>query len=646
MSRPMGSNGSIYSSEAVLELLGGLKVIVWEADAETLRFRFVSSHAEEILGYPIRNWLEESQFWADLIHPDDRDVTVAACKSAIARGEDHALEYRVIAADGRTVWLYDLVHVLTDDSNRTSGVRGVMVDITERKRERERLADSEERFRLAFHNAVTGMLLVDSDGRFIEVNKPMCDMLGYSRDELLQLRRGDLSHPDESDDTIEQARRLFEGEIDSVRLARKLMHKDGHVVWVELGASTVRDVGGKPLCLLVQVVDVTERRRLEEQLHQSQKMEAIGQLAGGVAHDFNNILGVILNCADFLVEETQGNEVARADAEEIRKAADRAAALTRDLLVFSRRDLASPEPLDLNSVIRGVERMLRRTLGEHIRLELDLADELHPVTADLGQFEQVLVNLAVNARDAMPTGGVLSIESRDGVEETTIRPTEGPRDRAGVLLTIGDTGVGMNREVKERAMEPFFTTKPSGLGTGLGLSIVYGIVTKAGGFVEIESEIRKGTKVRIWLPQIEGMEVQAEEPGRHRVSTHRGKGERILVVEDEEAVCRLTARVLSSSGYEVIEAANSGEALAVLETHPESVDLLLTDVVMPQMSGMELLGRLRQRNPKLKVLYMSGYPQQMIAAQGGIDGPLVEKPFTGKGLLEAVDDVFAAPLIG
>ncbi|HWN62326.1 MAG TPA: response regulator, partial [Streptosporangiaceae bacterium] len=373
-----------------------------------------------------------------------------------------------------------------------------------------------------------------------------------------------------------------------------------------------------------------------------------GQLAGGVAHDFNNLLAVISNYAAFVSDEAakDGPQVdwrsVREDARQIELAADRAAELTHQLLAFARRDVVQPRPLDLNEVITRVEQLLIRTLGEHVILNTDLAPQLRTVLADPGQIEQVLVNLAVNARDAMPSGGTLLVQtSVTDVDESHAAGRIGLPPGQYACMKISDTGVGMSRDVVDHAFEPFFTTKPKGEGTGLGLATVYGIVTQAGGYVQLYSEPDIGTTVTILLPAT-GQGVQAEsasaqEPGG-------GGGQTVLIVEDEPAMREVTRRILSRSGYNVIVAANGHEAIEIAESHTGDIDVLLTDVVMPRMLGKEAAERIRALRPGVKVLFMSGYAQGVLDSQGVVEAGvnLIQKPFSAAQLLATLGQIIAS----
>jgi len=430
--------------------------------------------------------------------------------------------------------------------------------------------------------------------------------------------------------------------------------RDGSEFPAEISLSSIETDDG--LLAIAAIRDITERRALEAQLEQARRLESarekevletqlnqlrrlesVGQLAGGIAHDFNNLLGVILNYAAFVAESIDDGSPVLKDVDEIRRAAERGAALTRQLLIFSRREVVRPQVLDISQVVGELDKLLRRALGEHISLTTQFAPDLWAVEVDLGQFEQVLVNLAVNARDAMPNGGRLILETANVELDATYREIEHEVVPGRyVRLTVSDTGVGMDPEVAKRAFEPFFSTKPRGQGTGLGLTTVYGIVTEAGGNLNIYSEPGVGTTVKVHLPASASAQAPPEPAKPDRPE---GRGETVLVVEDEDGVRRLTERILSGAGYAVLTAAGGGAALEICARREQRIDLLLTDVVMPEVLGPEVARRVTEIRPDVKVLYMSGYIHQAI---GGSDPALaediafVEKPFNAETLLTSV----------
>ena len=408
--------------------------------------------------------------------------------------------------------------------------------------------------------------------------------------------------------------------------------EDGTIVGV---ASTGRDITD-------YVAAARQRERLERELQQAQRLESVGQLAGGVAHDFNNLIAVIMNYAEFVADELGDRPALRRDVEEIRRAAERAATLIRQLLIFSRREVAHPEILDVNSVVGEMRKLLERTIGENIELVTTTAPDLWPVLADRGQIEQVIMNLAVNARDAMAQGGKLVIETQNAdLDEEFVSTHVDLAAGPFIRVSVADSGQGMTPEVADRAFEPFFTTKMKGKGTGLGLATVYGIVSEAHGNVALYSEPGRGTTVTILLPASEGAAAIAEPSATTTESA--GSGEGILLVEDETAVRAAARRILTNNGYRVFESQSPTDAIALCAEHSRTIDLVLTDVVMPEMSGMDLVIRLHESRPGLPVLYMSGYPQDVIAHQGLVNGDmhLLEKPFTRNALLRAVQEALA-----
>jgi nitrogen-specific signal transduction histidine kinase/ActR/RegA family two-component response regulator len=406
---------------------------------------------------------------------------------------------------------------------------------------------------------------------------------------------------------------------------------------LESKASTILKQGRVERLIIVNR-DITERKHLEEQFRQSQKMDAIGQLSGGVAHDFNNLLGVIIGYAEVVQEGTADQPELRACVDEILKAADRAASLTRQLLAFSRQQVMDPKVLDLNAVVKDMQKMLQRLIGEDIRLTTELGNSPVRVKADQGQIEQVIMNLAVNARDAMPQGGSLTLATSNfHMDENFIRRYPYPVLVGDyVLLTVTDSGAGMDATTRARAFEPFFTTKGKGKGTGLGLSTVYGVVKQSGGYIDLCSEPGAGTTFKIYLPQVEGAVAEPEQSGELPASLHGS--ETVLLVEDEASLRKLSSHLLQLCGYSVIEAECGAEAIKLSLEYQKPIQLLLTDVVMPGMSGRMLADELVKQRPKLKVLYMSGYTGQRVGAHGVLtEGSLfLPKPFTREALASKV----------
>jgi two-component system cell cycle sensor histidine kinase/response regulator CckA len=523
-------------------------------------------------------------------------------------------------------------------------------DISERKEAEAALRRSEEHFRALIENSADIIAILDAGGTIRYESPSVERVLGYRPGEMRGRDIMDLVHPDDRALAAERLHELVTGTGDVGVVQLRVRHKDESWRQFELTAQNLLDnpaVAG----IVINSRDITDRTRAEdalrdsqEQLLQSQKMEAVGRLAGGVAHDFNNLLTAIKGFTELLLLDFDERDPRRPFATEIQSAANRAAGLTRQLLAFSRKQVLQPKVMDLNESMVDMEKMLRRLIGEDVELVVTDLRSTGRVQADPGQIEQVLLNLAVNARDAMPGGGRLVVETGDvELEDGELPRHWNIRPGPYVQLTVSDTGSGMGKEVQERVFEPFFTTKEQGKGTGLGLSTVYGIVKQSGGYIDVESEPGQGTTFRVLLPRVEA-------PVEQRVARDTAGpvsgSETVLVVEDEAAVRVLIRRVLSRNGYHVLEAESGPAALRVLQRHGEPVDLLLTDVVMPGMSGRELADQLTAARPELHVLYMSGYTDEAIVHHGVLDPGVafLEKPFTPDVLLRRLREVLGTPV--
>ncbi|HEX6693920.1 MAG TPA: response regulator [Longimicrobiales bacterium] len=514
----------------------------------------------------------------------------------------------------------------------------VMRDVSARRDALEALRKSEERFSRAFRMAPLGITLtVLKDGRILEANERIFRVLGYTAEEMngrSSVDAGIWKSVDERNAAVEVLSR--EGRLEGY--TARMRTRSGEERIMELH-SEIMTVDGEA-CVLTLLHDVTERTTLEEQLRQAQKMEAVGRLAGGVAHDFNNVLTSILGNADFLLRDLAESSPLRDEVEEIRRGAERARDLTRQLLAFSRKQVLQPRVLDLSVSVRSIEKLLRRLIREDIELLVELVGDPGFVEADPGQLEQVVVNLAVNARDAMPHGGRLTVRlsSVDVGAELSGQFGEAPRPGRYALLEVCDTGTGIPPEVQQHIFEPFFTTKDLGEGTGLGLATVYGIVKQNDGFIELDSS-PGATTFRVYLPQAGETVVVVHQP---RSAHDRGGEETILVVEDEEHVRSLVRRILRSKGYRVLEAESPTDALSrILPAHGHELDLMITDVVMPVMGGRELAERVLSLHPSLDVIYMSGYTEDEIIRRGIVEMEqrFISKPFTPAQLSRLVRDV-------
>ncbi|MBZ5720985.1 MAG: PAS domain S-box protein [Acidobacteriia bacterium] len=509
----------------------------------------------------------------------------------------------------------------------------------EHKRNEEALRRSEARYRSLVQSAVYGIYRSSLDGRFLDVNPALIAMLGYSTaDEVLSL---DPKH-DVFLDPNEQGRlmREFQSGVRRDNLEVQWKRKDSSPITVRLSGRAVSSPGEPCEVLEIIAEDVTERRVLEDQFRQAQKMEAVGRLAGGVAHDFNNLLMVINGYTEVLLEQTDASHPFRQKIEAIQQAADRATTLTRQLLAFSRKQFLELKLVDVNAIVSDMERLLRPLIGENIELIAKLAMNLSRTRADAGQIEQVIMNLVVNSKDAMPNGGKIIIQTANvSLDDDLRREYSYIRPGPYVMLSISDTGVGMDKETQSRIFEPFFTTKEKGKGTGLGLSTAYGIIKQSGGYVFVHSELGRGTTFRIYLPQAD----EPAEPLSHVRASQAASGgsETVLLVEDEESVRQLVRETLEAKGYKVLEAEQGHSALEIAAAHQGSIDMLITDVVMPGMSGRELAQRLSGSHPRTKVLYVSGYTEDAIVHQGVLDPgtAFLQKPFTLQALSRKVRDV-------
>ncbi len=518
--------------------------------------------------------------------------------------------------------------------------RGLKAEISERQRTEAALRLSEERFRRVFEAGPVGMAIIEPSLQIAGANPALARMLGYSLEELKGLGISELSCREDAEEHLSNFRRLFSGEIPTYQSEVRYLTKAGQISWADLTASVIHGEEGTPLFAIGIVEDITERKQLEMQLHQAVKLEAIGRLAGGVAHDFNNILTVISGFGQLLLEESAPEDPGRPHLEQILKSAERAAALTRQLLAFGRRQVLAPEVLDLNATANEISKMLFRLLGEDIDLVWHLNPNLGRVKVDRGQIEQVIMNLVVNARDAMPYGGKQTLETAEvELDESYARAHVGVAPGAYVMLALSDTGVGMSKDTLAHIFEPFFTTKEKGQGTGLGLPMVYGIVKQSGGNIWVYSEPGRGTTFKIYLPRVEES-VRPAEPATP-LPVRLGTSETILLVEDDDAVRRLLRQTLKKGGYRLLEAARPNEALDLCEKNLGAIRLLLTDVVLPEMYGRELANQILRLSPGIEVLFMSGYTDNAIVRHGMLDPEVafLQKPFTPDGLLRKVREV-------
>jgi two-component system, cell cycle sensor histidine kinase and response regulator CckA len=523
--------------------------------------------------------------------------------------------------------------------------------LARRKQVEAKLNESNELFRSAFEEAPVGMCLVSPEGRFLRVNNTFCLMLGRPESELFTMSFMDVTHPEDRSASRDWVGQILAGKEVPNTLEKRYLQKAGHVLWGIVGSYLLRSDDGAPLFFITHIQDITDRKlaeaekeKLQAQLLQAMKMEAVGRLAGGVAHDFNNLLTVITGYSELLLQKIGKDSPMHGQVEEIKRAGERAALLTQQLLAFSRKQIIEPKVVHLDHQVAEMHKMLGRLIGENIELQAITGKSLGAVKVDPGQFQQILMNLAVNARDAMPDGGKIVIETANvDLDEgyCALHPYILPG--RFVMLSVSDTGTGMSEEVKAHIFEPFFTTKERGSGTGLGLAMAYGAVHQAGGSIEVYSEVGIGTTFKIYLPRVE--EEVAKPVTDDRPQDMRGGSETVLLVEDEDIVRNLCVQILERLGYKVLQARNGAEAIVLAQGFGDRIDLLLTDVVMPGMSGAELATQLVLLHPGMIVLFTSGYTEDVISHHGVLaEGvSFIGKPYTPSALARKVREVLDKP---
>jgi PAS domain S-box-containing protein len=647
------------------ELLGVVHTIVGELLPAQNLFVALYDEAAGLLAFPY--WVDEHD-----PHPEPRPLLRGLTEYILRTGEPLLVTpevHRRLAEEGEADFIgapsLDWIGVPLRADDRVIGVLVVQTYVEdvrygerekdilefvstqvaraiERQRAQEQLRESETRYRLLFESNPEAMWVYDVQTlRFLAVNDAAIRRYGYPRDEFLAMTVRDVHS---STEHSELERTLGEAAGTAHVVGVRHRRKDGGALEVEIVSDNI-GFAGRP-ARLVLARDVTERRQLEAQLRQAQKMEAVGQLAGGIAHDFNNLLTAILGSAELLLDALPADHPGREEAQECRKAALRAAELTRQLLAYSRRQVLAPRVLHLNEVVAEMDKLLRRLIGEQVELCAVLATDLGAVWADPGQLEQVIVNLAVNARDAMPEGGKLTITTANAVlDESDVLADPIVVPGAYVMLTVCDTGIGMDADTQARAFEPFFTTKPTGKGTGLGLATVYGIVKQSGGYIQVSSAPGCGTTFSLHFPRVDASVVPNQSDAV--AATSLGGSETVLLVEDQEEVRALTHRLLKKGGYDVLVAASGPEALRLAAAQVRPIHLLLTDVVMPGMNGRELSRRLAPTQLGMKVLFLSGYPDDSILRHGALDPGVafLQKPFSVQALARKIREVLDAAVI-
>ena len=608
---------------------------IWQVDAEH-RTVFVNERLAGMLGYEVQEMLGRPVF--DFTDAEGR-VLAEASRQRRRRGIREQQDFKLQRKDGSTFWVLMSTGPILDAAGQYIGALAMVTDLTSRRQAEATLRESEAWFRALIEESEDLISVLGEDGAFRYASPSFGRVLGYSPAALVGRPAFDFVHPEDLEKVVAGFAEGVNEEGATRRLQFRFRHQDGTWRLIEgIGRSLFHDpvVRGA----VINGRDITERTTLEAQLRQAQKLEAVGRMVGGVAHDFNNILAVILGTSEILQADLTVGHPSHEDVTEIRRAAERGATLTRQLLAYSRQQVLLPRRLDVNALVRNLEGMLSRMLGEDVELVMRLQSTPAMVQADPGQLEQVLLNLAVNSRDAMPEGGRLEVETAEVELDDHYTAVHAPMEPGWyVLLSVSDTGQGMSDEVKAHAFEPFYTTKEAGKGTGLGLATVYGIVKQSGGFVWLYSEPGRGTSFKIFLPMVS----DAADPVRPAVmdapASLRGT-ETILIAEDNTAVRLLTRKALERQGYTVLEATGA-DAVEVVSSHPGPIHLLLTDTVMPGVTGPALAARLAEARPGLRVLHMSGYTDNaplltQVMASGGA---FLQKPFTVASLARKVRSV-------
>jgi len=607
---------------------------------------YVSPSVQQLRGYTPDEVMARPV--TDQLAPGSRDLAMRVFREEMemergGRGDparSRTLEFEVLCKDGTTAWTESKLTAVRDSSGSLTGFIMVSRDITERKRVEETLRDTSQTLRTLIDASVLAIVVLDREGRVTLWNKAATRLFGWSAQEVLGQPLPTI--PEDKRAEFEEARSRSQAGEDVVYETQR-RRRDGSLVDVLRSSAAIFDAQGELAGSMGIFVDITERKQLEEQLRQAVKMEGIGRLAGGIAHDFNNLLTVIGGRSYILLSQLPAGHAMRRDLLLIQQTGDRAAALTRQLLAFSRKQTLTPAVIDLNETVSGMRTLLERVLGEDVELIMDLDPSLGHVTADPGQLEQVIINMAVNARDAMPEGGQLTLETRHvDVDPTYARQRVEMAPGPYEVVSISDTGVGMDAATVARVFEPFFTTKAVGKGTGLGLATAYGIIKQSGGHVTVSSEPGRGTTFRIYLPRTmasESAPVAVEETAARRGT------EVALLAEDDANLRALTRDILASEGYTVLESADVEDALRMAERQDGTIHLLLTDVVMPHMSGRALAEAVKRFRPDIRVLYMSGYTDDAIVHHGVLDPgtALLQKPFTPAALARKVREVLDRP---
>lgn len=593
-----------------------------------------------VTGYANREFAEDAYLWIRMVLEEDHDRIRKQVDQVLSGRTPKTIEHRIVRKDGVVRWVESVIVPYKDEEGTLVSYDGIVRDITERRTAEDALQESEERLRTIFDNSPVGISVASPEGRLFRTNPAFRKMLGYSEDEL---RRDftEITHRDDIEKNLFLFKEMVYGKRDHYWMEKRYIRKDGSILYANVTVTAIRDSRGTFKYNFAIIEDMTERKKLEDQLRHAQKMEAIGQLAGGVAHDFNNMLTAIIGYGHLLKLKLKNNAPLLHNVDQILAITERGALLTKDLLAFSRKQAVDLKPVRLNELIGRIGRLMPKFIGEDIDLEIKLTDKPLIVLADGGQIEHVLINLATNARDAMPEGGSLSIET----EQVIVTREDIKQFGYGVpgvyaLISVSDTGIGMDRETLQKIYDPFFTTKEVGKGTGLGLSMAYGIIKQHNGYINAYSEPGLGAMFKIHLPIINDI-VEERKPGGETVPA---KGsETILLAEDEEEVRIVIKKNLEEFGYTVIDAVNGGDAVDRFNLHKEKIQLLIFDVVMPKKNGKEAYEEIKKIRPDIKIIFLSGYTGDILNTKGlkGKGLNFLLKPVLPQVLLNKIREVMA-----
>ena len=640
-----------FLPDATLAIDADKRVILWNRAIE----RMTGIPASEMIGkgdhaYTIPFYGKPREQLMDLIWVDDEQIA-AHYPTIVREGTTLIAEAFCNALyDNRGAWIWAKASPLYDRQGNIIGAIESIRDITEEKKAEKALQESERLFRIVFQHAPVGMAVIDMQRKFLQVNDSICTILGYSAEELIGRSFNEFTHPDDREGGRVRWAEMLSGKWVATQAEKRYIHRSGRVIWTIAQNALITGSDGAPMFVVSHLIDITawkqaeeERAKLEEQLRQAQKLESIGRLAGGVAHDFNNKLQAILGFTQMALEDAGENTVLRKRLLAIQNAAEGSANLTRQLLAFARKQTVSPKVLRLNDIISGMISMLKRLIGENITLAWCPFPNIWPIRIDPSQIDQILVNLCVNGRDAIGGHvGSLTIETQNvSLDEVYCRNHSGFFPGDYVMLAVSDTGCGMEADLLDHIFEPFFTTKEQGKGTGLGLATVYGIVRQNAGMIHVYSEPGKGSTFRIYFPRTDAHQRTIPESV---TAGHTGGTETILIVEDDPAILEVAQSVLSRFGYAVLTTSSPDEALRMVQSHSGEIDLLITDVIMPEMNGHRLSVLLKERHPALRTLFMSGYTANIIAHHGVLDEGVcfLQKPFSVTTLLEKVRTILDA----